>query len=157
LHDLFPQASQGQQTLAAAFIDVDGFKAVNDQQGHATGDQAIQAVADYLKGSIRRQDIPIRFGGDEFIIIFFNITEKDFQIILNRINASKVVFQNTDGVELSLTLSVGGVFIIPQADEIPNPNWVIDQADQAMYVAKRNGGGQHSIRKFRSAELIEVI
>lgn len=155
LHDMFRQASQSQQTIAVAFIDLDGFKKINDQHGHVTGDLAIQAVANYLRGSIRRQDIPIRFGGDEFILVFLNISELDFQTVLSRVNSSKVNFISSEGGDLSTTLSVGGVFCTPQPGEIPNPNWMIDQADQAMYVAKRNGGGQHTIRKFCGTHLVD--
>jgi diguanylate cyclase (GGDEF)-like protein len=155
MYDLFQQTAQNKQSIAAVFIDVDKFKSINDHYGHATGDLAIQAVAASLRASIRHHDIPIRFGGDEFIIIFVNIAENDFETVLHRLNSNQVKFANEEGIELSLNLSIGGIYMSPKSGDVPNPNWMIDQADQAMYHAKRNGGGQHSIRKFHGTQLVE--
>jgi diguanylate cyclase (GGDEF)-like protein len=156
LGDSFRQASESEQPIAAVFIDVDKFKSINDQFGHATGDNAIQEVAEFIKRSIRQQDIAIRFGGDEFIVVFFKVIEKDFESIVKRMSSSKVSLTVEEGSTIELGLSVGGIFIMPQENDVPNPNWIIDQADQAMYVAKRGGGGQHRILRFNGTKLAQA-
>lgn len=148
MFELFKQASQNKQSIAAIFIDVDKFKSINDRFGHAIGDLAIQNIAEHLRHSIRSHDIAIRFGGDEFIVVFFNVSDKDFETIVNRMSSSKVPLKSGDDVDIEMRMSIGGIYIFPGEDDIPNPNWMIDQADQAMYHAKRSGGAQHRILKY---------
>lgn len=119
------------------FLDVDKFKSINDQLGHAAGDQAIRHVAAWLEKSIRKHDVAIRLGGDEFLIVLQKMKQSDFQSIANRIATDMPPLELDETNSLAIRFSVGGVFYQPEKGDQPNPNWLIDQADQLMYRAKR--------------------
>ena len=136
------------QPVAFLFMDVDKFKSINDNFGHAAGDKAIQHVARWLEKSMRKPDLAMRLGGDEFLVVLQKIKERDFEVIAQRIAGEIPPLELPDGEEIEIGLSVGGSFYQPEKGDCSDPNWLIDRADQEMYIAKRRGGRSLSIQKF---------
>jgi diguanylate cyclase (GGDEF)-like protein/PAS domain S-box-containing protein len=129
-------------TLAIAFIDLDGFKAVNDTYGHAAGDELLVSVAHRLTKVLRTEDTLARIGGDEFVAIITDLPdEKSCVSTLNRIlDAASREFR-LGAATASVSASIGVTFY-PQAEEIDGDQ-LERQADQAMYEAKISGRNQY--------------
>lgn len=125
------------KTLAVMFIDLDGFKPVNDSMGHSVGDALLRAVAERLQNTIRDGDTLARFGGDEFVIVLPNAgSEEDINEIAERFLFAIAEPYRVAEKELTLTASIG----ISLGDEdMEDPRVLIQQADMAMYKAKRRG------------------
>lgn len=124
--------------MAVIFLDLDGFKAVNDRFGHATGDYVLRQVADRLRSSVRQHDVVGRFGGDEFVAICEDADADAATAIAERIRM--LVAEPFDGVPPSLpvTASVGVAIVDPDADE-PTGDELLSIADDAMYRSKSTG------------------
>ncbi|MBQ0018123.1 MAG: diguanylate cyclase [Clostridiales bacterium] len=116
---------------AVAVIDVDEFKNVNDEYGHSIGDLALRAVADAIRGQVRNNDVVIRFGGDEFIIVFNSIPKDVFVNKMENIRAAVERVRIASAFELRLTISIGCSYA--DADRSPS----FDEADKQLYLAKR--------------------
>lgn len=112
---------------AVAMIDVDHFKEINDTYGHLVGDAALRHIVDVIRGCVRAQDVIIRYGGDEFLLVVQTISENDFFKMLKRIReaVSQSILQEYP--EITLSISAGGVY-----GSHPLPR-AIDAADKAMY------------------------
>ncbi len=151
------QCIEKNQPVAFLFIDVDKFKSINDRFGHATGDKAIQHVAAWLNKSIRKQDIAFRLGGDEFLVVLQNLREVDYESIARRIGNEIPQLELADRTEIKISLSVGCTFYQPENGDLPDPNWLIDQADQAMYKSKRSGGCMLTMQKFIGTKLSPFV
>ena len=121
-----------QTCLAVLFLDLDGFKAVNDTLGHATGDQFLCEVAGRLRGVLRGGDTAARLGGDEFVVLCEDVAG----IEEARRVAARIVDEVPGGVSVGVALAVDGT---------EDPDSVIRAADAAMYVAKRSGGGRFEL------------
>jgi diguanylate cyclase (GGDEF)-like protein/PAS domain S-box-containing protein len=125
------------QFVAIAFIDLDGFKFVNDTYGHSAGDQFLQKITKHLKVSLRDGDTLARIGGDEFVAVIDELDEtEDSYNILTRLLESATTELNIDGELLKVTASIGVTFY-PQKNS--SPDQLLRQADQAMYRAKQLG------------------
>ncbi len=120
-------------------LDIDLFKSVNDTYGHDVGDEVIVALTDLLKKSIKGSDIALRLGGEEFLLILFNITSKDAIKIANNIreNFSQLIF-DVNGNHFSKTISIG----IAQHHTLKKVKSSIKEADIALYYAKEHGRNQ---------------
>lgn len=116
---------------AVAVIDVDEFKDVNDEYGHSIGDLALRAVAGAIRGQVRNDDVVIRFGGDEFIIVFNSIPKDVFINKMENIRAAVERVRIASAFELRLTISIGCSY----ADADSSPSF--DEADKQLYLAKR--------------------
>ena len=116
------------------FLDLDGFKDVNDRYGHAVGDAVLRTVADRLTGAVRPADTVARLGGDEFVVLVEGASEAGLRALVGRLSAEveaplTVLGQTLDvGVSMGLALATGG-----GAD----PAGLVAQADARMYEAKR--------------------
>jgi two-component system, cell cycle response regulator len=126
------------RVVALIFIDLDGFKAVNDRYGHATGDRLLKAVAGRLCRVVRRTDTVARLGGDEFTIILEGLRHPDDAARV----AEQVLLSLRQPFELGgLAIELGaslGVAIASHATEVPD--MLTHRADVAMYRAKASGG-----------------
>ncbi len=135
------RALRRNRLLAVTLLDIDGFKNINDEMGHGTGDYILARVAERLAASMRATDIVSRYGGDEFVILFEDITHLgQLENILDRVLTlirQPVPFK---GREVAVTISVG-VTIYPFDDQPADR--LLQHADQAMYEAKRAGGDQY--------------
>ena len=128
-------------TRAALFyIDLDGFKPVNDRHGHAAGDAVLKAVAAMLTRSVRASDTVARLGGDEFGLILWNLSEGDATSKAWALEAAVSEAEiEWEGEALGVGASIGFAMLGP-ADELAD---VLAKADHAMYARKaaRKGGG----------------
>jgi diguanylate cyclase (GGDEF)-like protein/PAS domain S-box-containing protein len=121
--------------LAVCFLDLDGFKEVNDQHGHAAGDEMLREVGRRLKGSMRGGDTVARIGGDEFVLLLSGArTRIEIDRALGRmISVARLPVQLPSGQVVALSASVG-VAAFP--DDSTDPGQLIRFADAAMYDAK---------------------
>lgn len=145
LSNALTRAKRERDILAVFFVDLDGFKAINDNHGHDAGDYVLQEIAKRLKLCTREMDTVGRIGGDEFLIILPKIN--DFSIV-ERIGASVVtsVQQPIQWKEdlLFVSASVGIALHPRDGDEAEQ---LIKNADKAMFEAKRNGKNQYVLAK----------
>ena len=132
--------------MAVIFVDLDGFKAVNDTLGHAFGDSVLVEVARRLRRAVRGEDIVSRYGGDEFIAVCDQCDEFDATVIAERLRLA--IAEPIDGVphELRVTASVG-VALLTAPEAAHTAEVIIALADQAMYAAKT--GGRNRIEMLR--------
>lgn len=138
-------ASRRTDTLAVAMIDIDGFKGVNDTQGHGMGDLALRQVARLLAGQARDTDIVARYGGDEFAWLMPGTSVEAALAVADRIR--RLAQDLRQEIDLPISLSLG-IAACPQ-DAVSMAD-LIDYADAAMYVAKDAGGNQ--VRRYVAAE-----
>ncbi len=138
LQQAMAQALRRAQHLAVVYLDLDGFKAINDQHGHDTGDQVLIALAQRMKLALREGDSLARIGGDEFVIVLIDVDDRVASLpMLNRLKAACA--QNVQVGVLSLQVSASvGITFYPQAQDI-DADQLLRQADQAMYQAKLAG------------------
>ncbi len=135
------QHARHQEKLALLFIDLDGFKAVNDNCGHHVGDELLTRVAALLKYCVRKSDTVARFGGDEFVILLTGLLDRDDAAIV----AEKILLQLAEPLPLSVCQAkVGasiGIALYP--DDGTDGNSLLKAADGLMYLAKQGGKGQY--------------
>lgn len=129
--------------LSVIFIDLDGFKAVNDQLGHAAGDALLREVGVRLRGVIRDSDVLGRFGGDEFIAVASVESEGDAAVLADRIRTAIAERYDELPAEITITASVGVVTVAN--DGAPVMDQLIRAADHAMYEAKMAGGDRVAV------------
>jgi diguanylate cyclase (GGDEF)-like protein len=124
---------------ALLFIDLDGFKVVNDKFGHAAGDKVLQQVANRLRGLIEAPNIPARLGGDEFAVLFpQSISDHELREIGARIIQMICMPCRIDDNEATVGASIG-VTLLGEIDV--DPGTILHRADVAMYQAKAGGRG----------------
>lgn len=133
----FSLAQMTQSPIAVIICDIDFFKQVNDQHGHAVGDQVIISVANTLKRCARKSDIVARYGGEEFILLLPDTGVVEAQICAERMRqaVSKLAFEIDAAEPLNVTLSFG-VADVSLSNPLENS---IKLADEALYRAKHNG------------------
>ena len=130
---------RNQTKLAILYIDLDGFKAVNDQYGHDTGDQLLCEVARRITASIRESDIAARLGGDEFAVALINAEFASAQAFGNHlITTLSQPYQFAD-VQTSIAASIG---VAGYPDSAADMETLLIRADRAMYRAKEQGKGR---------------
>ena len=132
------RASRSGRPLSLLFLDLDGFKGVNDKHGHLCGSRALVEAAAVIRGSARETDVVARFGGDEFALVLPDTgAEGAFAVgerIRERIAAHQ--FLANEGLNLRLTASVG-VATLP--DVAASADELVQAADSAMYQVKDRG------------------
>ncbi len=136
------------QLVALTFVDLDGFKAINDRHGHPTGDEALKVLAERLNGCFREKDIVARLGGDEFAVLQYAVPGPEIlPVSAGRIVASLSQPLRLSGGRISVTAgaSVGVVYL---DDSNARASEVWRQADTCMYDVKRGGGSDYDIRAF---------
>ena len=151
LNQSLAQAYRTKDTVALMFLDLDGFKAINDNIGHDAGDALLREVAQRLQDTVRGTDVVARLGGDEFTIVLSNVkgTDNIHQIAKKLIDQIDQPFKLGEETA-SVTTSVG-VSIYPEHGSTAVE--LIKAADTAMYKAKNAGKNQYFIHETKSKEI----
>lgn len=135
-------AQRRQEPLAVVYLDLDGFKAINDNHGHEAGDQLLKIVAGRMKQNLRECDTLARLGGDEFVAVLVDLEQEACSLpMLKRLLQAAAQPVRIAGVELQVSASIGVTFY-PQDDDI-DADHLLRQADQAMYQAKMAGKNRY--------------
>lgn len=146
------QAQRQQRMLVVVFLDLDGFKQINDAHGHDVGDHLLVEVAARLSRAMRSADTVARLGGDEFVMLMNGLDDfGEIDPALNRLLESVAAPYSVDGHELSLSASIG-VTVYPM--DATDSDTLLRHADQAMYLAKQ--GGRNRYHLFDAAQDREV-
>ncbi|MBK6294510.1 MAG: PAS domain S-box protein [Rhodoferax sp.] len=144
MHQAMSQATRRGLTLAVAFLDLDGFKAINDKHGHETGDQLLLAMANRMKQSLRDGDTLARIGGDEFVAVLTDLNDAAAsEPMLTRLLSAAAQPTHVGDLTLQVSASLGVTFF-PQTEDI-DADTLLRQADQAMYQAKLGGKNRFHI------------
>jgi diguanylate cyclase (GGDEF)-like protein len=130
------RAQRYDRRLALVILDVDDFKETNDRVGHLAGDTVLAAVAERLRGAVRRADVACRVGGDEFAVILPEAGERDAEQLYRRIQFA--VGSGSAGPAERVRMSAGIAELRPEDDPVS----LFQRADDALYRAKQAGKGQ---------------
>lgn len=144
LHQGMVQTQRRKERLAVLYLDLDGFKQVNDTYGHTVGDQLLIALSARMKKALREGDTLARLGGDEFVAILVDLKDTATAVpIIHRLleAAGEPIRLETLTVQVSASI---GVTFYPQEQEVDGDQ-LIRQADQAMYEAKQSGKNRYTI------------
>ena len=129
--------------VGVLFVDVDGFKQVNDSLGHAAGDRLLVQVADRLRQTLRGNDTVSRFGGDEFTVLASTLDHRhDVVELAQRVTQALGVPFRVAERDVALTCSIGISFTF---DRSSDPDVLVHEADVAMYRAKERGGACYEV------------
>jgi diguanylate cyclase (GGDEF)-like protein len=145
LSEAMGRSRSGGSPLALIFLDIDDFKAVNDSYGHALGDEVLAALARSIRSCVRDDDIPCRYGGEEFIIVMPDTRADDALRVAERIreNFAATGTRLVEGESVKTTVSLGVTeFLAGESSEA-----FITRADDAMYEAKRAGKNRSVVRR----------
>ncbi|WP_153145051.1 bifunctional diguanylate cyclase/phosphodiesterase [Dechloromonas sp. H13] len=130
-------ARRNDEGLAIFFIDLDGFKSVNDTLGHATGDQLLREIAQRLRARVRQSDLVARLGGDEFVVMVETISDRlGLQLLASKLLTAIAEPMQLQGHEVTVTASIG-IAVFP--DDGIDVSTLLANADMAMYRAKALG------------------
>lgn len=139
LATLTAAVTAGQTTLGVIFVDVDNFKTINDTHGHRAGDRVLRMVGRSMATALRRGDLPIRWGGEEFLALLPGVDATGLAAAAERV---RMLVANSwlhhDGTRLRVTVSLGST----QARPGESPADLVDRADQLMYRSKGAGRNQ---------------
>lgn len=143
LQQAMVQCKRRSHSLAVVYLDLDGFKSVNDQYGHDVGDDLLIALAGRLKTAQRDGDTLARIGGDEFVAVLVGLERtQDWEPVLSRLLQAAAEPLTLDIASLQVSASIG-VTLYPQ-DEV-DTDQLIRHADQAMYIAKQSGKNRYHL------------
>lgn len=136
--------------VAIIFIDLDGFKSINDRLGHLAGDQTLQQVAERLKQNVRKNDTPARMGGDEFAVLLDgDMNEETAVLVADKLLAALSEPYHLDGGEIAeLSASMGISFAPDDGEDLIG---ILAKADDAMYRAKKSGKNRYILAQEVSA------
>ena len=144
-HDLpdVLKKSEPSVTFGLIFLDIDNFKKINDTYGHSIGDKVLKSLAKSLTNSVRKNDVVIRYGGEEFIILAFDVDLEALSVMAEK---TRVMVENSsvreENEDIHFTISVGATMIQPQ-DSLSG---AIKRGDEYMYESKKNGKNRVTIR-----------
>jgi len=136
-------AARSGRHYVVAVLDVDHFKNVNDRFGHAVGDRVLVEVGQALSATVRKSDTVVRLAGDEFVVVAAEV---------RTIGAARALLERlVEGAQLSLSVGERAVCVSVSAGAVvggadPDPDRLVEQADLAMYLSKRRGGGRCTLR-----------
>lgn len=130
--------------VAVCFLDVDGFKAVNDRCGHAVGDRTLELIAERLTAAVRESDTVARVSGDEFVVLLRDLSTVDDvrRSAEALVDAASLPVEEQGGGEVRVSASVG-IAIVP--DHGRTPDELLLSADAVMYEVKRRGGHGYAV------------
>lgn len=154
LKKLIPQVKRNEKNIGLLMLDMDHFKAVNDEYGHDIGDKVLKELARILTENVRESDILVRYGGEEFMVLLIGVKDEIVALeIANKIGA-KVRENEIDvyaGATIKKTVSIGLSMYPQDAGNFEN---VIKNADIALYEAKSSG--RDKVVRFKKEQLTEV-
>jgi diguanylate cyclase (GGDEF)-like protein/PAS domain S-box-containing protein len=142
LRQAIAQNQRAGNAVAVCYLDLDGFKRVNDTRGHEAGDRLLKEIAQRLLASVRAGDTVARLGGDEFVLLLCGLSGDDeCRVALDRIVAAvSAPVDLGDGQPAQVTASVG---VTRYPDDRSDPDAMVRNADHAMYIAKQNGKNRY--------------
>jgi diguanylate cyclase (GGDEF)-like protein/PAS domain S-box-containing protein len=141
LHQAMRQSQRRNQALAVVFLDLDGFKAVNDQHGHSAGDELLVLVSQRMKGALRDGDTLARIGGDEFVAVLVDLDRpEDAEPVLERLLQAAADPVTVGHVEIQVSASMG-IAVYPR--DGAHTDLLLRRADQSMYLAKQAGRNRY--------------
>jgi diguanylate cyclase (GGDEF)-like protein/PAS domain S-box-containing protein len=141
LQQAMSQSQRRQQTLAVVFVDLDGFKTVNDHYGHSVGDELLLALSLRMKGALREGDTLARIGGDEFVAVLVDLQQpEDAQPVLQRLLLAAADPVPLSGEQIQVSASMG-IALYPR--DGAHADLLLRRADQAMYLAKQAGRNRY--------------
>lgn len=154
LQQAMAYADRSGHLLAVCFLDLDGFKPINDNYGHHVGDQLLIEISSRLKGKLRSVDTVARLGGDEFVLLITDVKDAgEMEQTVSRIIEAIEAPCRVGDMELRASASIGvTLYPLDQAE----PELLIRHADQAMYMAKRAGRGRFKLFDSREDRLVEA-
>jgi diguanylate cyclase (GGDEF)-like protein/PAS domain S-box-containing protein len=148
MHQAMTQVQRRGQLLAVVFLDLDGFKAINDNHGHEAGDQLLIAMATHMKQALREGDTLARLGGDEFVAVLLDLEDAAAsEPLLHRLLAAAAQPVQIGHANQNLVLQVSaslGVTFYPQGEDV-DADQLLRQADHAMYLAKLAGKNRYHV------------
>lgn len=143
IKQLFERALSSRQPISLLFIDLDHFKQVNDKHGHAAGDDCLRALAETVRKELAPGDILARYGGEEFVVVLPGQTPEQGRQTAERVRAAVAQIRvDSEKGTIKLTTSIG---VSGRGAEEEDPAAMIERADKALYVAKRNGRNQVNV------------
>ncbi|GAB4258905.1 MAG: hypothetical protein Kow0065_08730 [Methylomicrobium sp.] len=141
MHKAIEQSKRNKQLIALCYLDLDGFKPINDSLGHEAGDQVLIEIAKRINDTIRGGDTVARLGGDEFVILLLGLDAADeYQPILDRLLKAISLPIDISGKQVFVSASIGVSLF---SGSFKDPDMLLRQADQAMYSAKQSGKNQY--------------
>lgn len=144
LQHALAQSKRNNSAVAVIYLDLDGFKEVNDMHGHETGDQLLVAISERLKQALREGETLARLGGDEFVAILQDLHDSSaIKPVLDRLLLAASTPILIDNYSHGVSASIGVTFY-PQKEEM-DAEQLVRQADQAMYTAKQSGKNRYHI------------
>ncbi|MCH8180869.1 MAG: EAL domain-containing protein [Proteobacteria bacterium] len=144
LKQAMAQTRRRGQRLTVLYLDLDGFKTVNDRHGHETGDQLLMALATRIRHALREGDTLARLGGDEFVAVMQDLADVEQALpVVNRVLAAAAQPVAVGQLTLQVSASLG-LTAYPQAEEV-DADQLLRQADQAMYQAKLAGKNRYHV------------
>jgi diguanylate cyclase (GGDEF)-like protein/PAS domain S-box-containing protein len=137
LASVFSRSPRTGQSIALLYCDLDDFKPINDDFGHAAGDEVLRAIGGRIASSVRTQDIVARLGGDEFVAVLEGVhSAADAVAVADKVRLAVSEPITVDQATVSTTMSIGVAIASPGDD----PETTLAAADTALYVAKGQGG-----------------
>jgi two-component system, cell cycle response regulator len=138
-------ARRTKEPLSLLLMDIDHFKKINDTYGHPAGDAVLKRLAEILKEQSRETDLPVRFGGEEFLAVLPNTSRRDATRAAERVRKAveKCVFTLPDGRTIRITMSLGAATF---PEDCSREDELAEKADQALYSAK--SGGRNRVQQF---------
>lgn len=147
-------ANRHKEYLAVLFIDLDGFKEINDKYGHPAGDYLLQSLSQRFLSEVRSEDTVARIGGDEFVIVLNrNENNHDFEAVEQRLLSASSTAVHYQSHSLKVSCSIGSVHYYPDYEIDIGSERLIRLADQAMYQAKQKGKNQIFSHQWENNEL----
>lgn len=142
--DLLGQSVRDGMSAALLYLDLDGFKAVNDRHGHDAGDQVLAAVARTLLESVRSPDVVARVGGDEFVVLLASVNDaQEAERAADRIVQRIGELREVGSIAVAIGASAGVALFPAHGERLEE---LVSRADAAMYAAKR--GGKNAVRVY---------
>lgn len=148
LQQALARASRSRQAMSVCILDLDGFKAVNDNYGHQAGDDLLRAVSARFRSAVRPADTVARLGGDEFGVLIEDASPEEAMLVAQRLAGSLLDPLRVAGVDVATSTSIG---LTSVSGSECTADQVMDEADTAMYQAKTSGRGV--LRSFEESML----